>query len=286
MQTFVTGATGFTGSRTLPLLLENGIYPRCLYRDETRIVGLPREGVEWVCGDLSDLPGLVQAMQGCSALINLASLGFGHAPNVIQAAQQAGIQRAIFISTTAIFTRLNARSKVTRLAAEEAVRNSDLVWTILRPTMIYGSPEDRNMWRLIRWLRLFPILPVFGDGQYLQQPIFVDDVAKAVVTALISDRTVRRSYNIAGKNAQTYNQIVDTVAAQLKRRVLKLFIPAAPMVWLLRKLEEIRLPLPIKAEQLERLNEDKVFDYSEAINDFGFTSRSFADGIRQELVQH
>jgi uncharacterized protein YbjT (DUF2867 family) len=283
MNVFLTGATGFTGSRTLPLLLERGLRPRCLYRAETRIADLPRAGVEWVRGDLGDPQGLASAMQGCDALLNLASLGFGHAPGILDAAGRAGVQRALFISTTAIFTRLNARSKRLRLEAEAAIHASGLDWTILRPTMIYGSPRDRNMWRLVRWLRVLPLLPIFGDGCSLQQPVYVDDVARAAVDALLSPNTIRKCYNIAGKEPQPYNEIVDTIAARLNRRVWKLHIPARPVIALLGALGKTGLPLPIKAEQVERLNEDKAFDYAQAAADFGYAPRSFAEGIRLEI---
>ena len=73
---------------------------------------------------------------------------------------------------------MNAKSKKVRLAAENTIETSGLKYTILRPTMIYGSPRDRNMWRLIRFMRYSPIVPIFGDGNYLQQPIFVGDVAQ------------------------------------------------------------------------------------------------------------
>jgi uncharacterized protein YbjT (DUF2867 family) len=285
MKVFLTGATGFTGSRVVPLLLERGHGLRCLYRSAARLAGLPYADIEWVQGNLGDPARLALAMQGCDTLANLASLGFGHAPGILQAAREAGIRRAVFISTTAIFTRLNAGSKSTRVAAENAIRDSGLAWTILRPTMIYGSPRDRNMARLIRWLRVLPVLPVFGDGKGLQQPVFVDDVARAVVDALESERAIGQAYNIAGKCPQTYNEIIDTLAAQLGRRVWKIHLPSAPAIGLLRGLERTGLRLPLKAEQIERLNEDKAFDYSAAARDFGYAPRSFAEGIREEILQ-
>ncbi|HMV29385.1 MAG TPA: NAD-dependent epimerase/dehydratase family protein, partial [Anaerolineales bacterium] len=152
-----------------------------------------------------------------------------------------------------------------------------------RPTMIYGSPRDRNMWRLIRLLRITPIMPIFGDGESLQQPIFVDDVAQAVLLALQNDVTIRKSYNIAGKDPLTYNQVIDIVASTLGKRVWKLHLPYMPIVRALQFTERMRLRLPIKAEQVLRLNEDKSFSYEDAKRDFGFTSRSFEEGIRAEV---
>ncbi|HNC07655.1 MAG TPA: NAD(P)H-binding protein, partial [Anaerolineales bacterium] len=238
---------------------------------------------EWVTGDLADAESFTAALRGVDVLVNIASLGFGHAESIVRAAKEAGVKRGIFISTTAIFTQLNAGSKSIRLAAEEAIQASGLEYTILRPTMIYGSPRDRNMWRLIRLLKIIPIIPIFGDGESLQQPIFVDDVAQAVLLALQNDATIHKSYNIAGKDPLTYNQVIDMVASALGKRVWKLHLPYMPIVRALQFTERMRLRLPIKAEQVLRLNEDKSFSYEDAKRDFGFTSRSFEEGIRAEV---
>jgi nucleoside-diphosphate-sugar epimerase len=221
-------------------------------------------------------------MQGADALVNIASLGFGHADSIIRAAKDAGIKRAVFISTTAIFTQLNAPSKKVRVAAELAIEMSGLNYTILRPTMIYGSPRDRNMWRLIRFMKYLPIVPIFGDGKYLQQPIYVDDVAQALVSCLSNDKTIGKSYNIAGKHPLTYNDVIDTIAKQMNKRVWKLHIPSKPVVSLLALFERMRIPFPIKAEQVLRLNENKDFSYADAQRDFGFSPLTFEEGINRE----
>jgi nucleoside-diphosphate-sugar epimerase len=283
MKIFVTGATGFTGSRIVPLLLKNGYEVRCLYRASSDRSQLPQPEIEWALGDVSDTESLTSAMEGTDALVNVASLGFGHADSIIRAAKDAGIKRAVFISTTAIFTQLKASSKKVRVAAELAIETSGLDYTILRPTMIYGTSRDRNMWRLIKFMRLSPIVPIFGDGKYLQQPIYVDDVAAAILGCLKADVTIGKSYNIAGKRALTYNEVIDTIAKAMNKRVWKLHIPSKPVVGLLKLFEKIHIPFPIKAEQVLRLNENKDFSYAEAGRDFGFSPLSFEEGIGLEL---
>lgn len=283
MKIFVTGATGFTGSRVIPLLLQNGYEVRCLYRPSSDRSLLPQPQIEWVIGDLSNTQALTSAMQGADALVNIASLGFGHADSIITATKNANIKRAIFISTTAIFTQLNAKSKKVRVAAELTIESSGLDYTILRPTMIYGSERDRNMWRLIRLMKQSPIIPIVGSGNHLQQPIFVDDVAQAVISCLSNQNTIRKSYNIAGKHPLTYNAVIDTLAEKINKRVWKIHIPAKPVVMMLNVFEKMRLPFPIKAEQVLRLNENKNFSYAEAEKDFNFSSRSFEEGIELEL---
>ena len=283
MRVFVTGGTGFTGSRVVPLLVKNGYEVRYLHRRTSDLSTLPQAKIEWVEGELSDYPSFAPAMWGTHVLVNIASLGFGHVDTLLRAAQSAGIQRALFISTTAIFTHLNTKSKEIRLAAERAIQASGLQYTILRPTMIYGGPRDRNMWRLIRYLRIFPLIPIFGDGSSLQEPIYVDDVAQAVLSCLSTDRTIFKSYNIAGKYALTYNEVIETIAKHMHKRIWKLRIPSKPVVGLLKLFEQMGFAFPLKAEQVLRLNENKSFSYEDAQRDFGFAPISFDEGIRREL---
>jgi len=284
MKVFVTGATGFTGSRAVPLLLARGMELRCLHRPESDLSLLPQADIEWVPGDVADRHGLASSMEGSQALVNIASLGFGHADSIIEAARDAKIRRGVFISSTAIFTGLNARSKTIRMAAEASIQKSGLDYTILRPTMIYGGRSDRNMCRLIRWLDSLPLIPVPGNGRYLQQPVYVDDVAGAIAGCLSNTETVGKSYNIPGKEPLTYNQVIDTIAAQLNKRVWKLHWPLAPVTAVLKAFERMHIPFPIRSEQVLRLNENKDFGYREAESDFGYHPRSFADGIRLELM--
>lgn len=289
MKAFVTGGTGFTGSRLVPLLLKNGVQLRCLYRpsSDRSLLSSPfvsaQGEIEWTQGDVSNSRALSASMQGADVLINIISLGFGHTDSILRAAKDARIRRGIFLSTTAIFTQLDAKSKSIRMDAERLIESSGLQYTILRPTMIYGSERDRNMWRLIRFMRYSPIVPIFGDGNSLQQPIYVDDVAQAILKCLSSAQTIGKSYNIAGKHPLTYNQVIDMISAQMNKRVWKLHIPYSPVVGVLKFFESLHIPLPIKAEQVLRLNENKDFSYEEAGTDFGFRPLSFEEGIRMEI---
>ena len=111
----------------------------------------------------------------------------------------------------------------------------------------------------------------------------MDDVAQALVSCLSNDKTIGKSYNIAGKHALTYNEIIDTIATVMNKRVWKFHVPSKPVVSLLGLFERLRIPFPIKAEQVLRLNENKDFSYAEAQKDFGFSPLSFEEGVKSEI---
>src|SRR6202011_5227534 len=137
---------------------------------------------------------------------------------VVRQLAQRGVHRAVFTSTTGIFTSLPTASRAVRLEAEVAVRAAPLDWTILRPTMIYGTARDRNISRLLRFLKRSPVFPLCGNA--LWQPIHVDDLADAVVAALEEPRSYRKSYNVAGPSPLTFADLVQTAARAVRRRVL------------------------------------------------------------------
>jgi len=284
MKVLVTGATGFTGSYVVRALIEKNVQVHCFVRQQSNLNGLPHEVAQLHYGDLNDQSSLASALDEVDVLVNIASLGFGHAPNVVTAALEAKIKRAIFISTTAIFTNLNAPSKATRLAAEATIMQSSLAYTILRPTMIYGSQYDRNMYRLIRYLKRWSVLPILGNGESLQQPVYVEDVAQAVTKALLSEQTINQAYNIPGAKALTYNQVIDTICKTLDKQVYKIHLPHIPLVRTLKLVERSGFYLPIKTEQILRLNENKTFDFANARQDFDYQPRTFRQGIALEIA--
>jgi nucleoside-diphosphate-sugar epimerase len=164
-----------------------------------------------------------------------------------------------------------------RLEAEQAVQASRLEWTILRPTMIYGTHRDRNISRLLRWLSRWPVFPVCADA--LWQPVYVEDLADGVLAAFDSPRAVGRAYNVAGAEPLRFSELLRAAARAVDRRVVLAPLPL-PLAVLAARLTHV-----VRPEQVLRLAEDKAFDCSDAARDFGFSSRTFQAGVRLEVRQ-
>ncbi|MFB4167258.1 SDR family oxidoreductase [Virgibacillus sp. JSM 102003] len=281
----LTGATGFLGEFVLEELVNRGHEVTCFVRKTSNLEKIKRENVNYVYGELDDYKSICEALKGKETLINIASLGFGHAPSIINACEEIGVKRSIFVSTTGIFTKLNPDSKGVRLEAEKLIKESNLDYTIIRPTMIYGTSKDRNMWRLVKVLKKVPVLPILGSGSYLQQPVYVKDLATAIVSAYEKPVSIKKVYNISGAKALTYNEVVDITGETLGKKVLRLHIPMKLSYNLLKIYEKVSKNPKLKAEQVLRLNENKDFSYEEAKQDLGYNPLSFNEGIKLELTE-
>jgi nucleoside-diphosphate-sugar epimerase len=262
------GGTGFLGSFVAARLAARPI--AALVRPTSNRAYLP-DGMPVCLGDL-DGPLL---LEGSDTLVYCASMGFGHIPPLMKTLEASAVKRAVLVSTTAIFTSLPAPSRTVRLDAEAAVQDSSLDWTIVRPTMIYGTERDRNISRLLRHLRRWPVFPLCGNG--LWQPVHVEDVADAVVSALDSPSTVGRAYNLPGAAPLRFTELIRTAAQAVGRRhVLQIPVPISAAAL------AARLTRVVTPEQVHRLAEDKTFDYAAATRDFNYHPRTFKEGVAAE----
>lgn len=296
MRLLVTGGSGFLGGYVLDEAAKRGHECVALARSSEAARRVAAHGALPLAGDLDEGAALGLSFAGarCDALVNLASLGFGHARVIVAAAAGAGLDRAVFVSTTAVTTALPAASKTVRLAAEDKIRSSPLTWTILRPTMIYGAPGDRNLARLLvlldRARRHLPpgdlplVLPVPGGGGRLQQPVHVADVAGALVAAVERPAAWTRCYEIAGPEPLTFAELLRVSGAAAGCRVRVVPVPLAPVIALTWAYERVARQPKIRAEQWRRLAEDKAFPIDAAARDLAYAPRSFADGIRAEAA--
>ena len=284
MRLLVVGGSGFTGGYVLREAAASGHETIALARSPAAARAVAAHGALPLAGDLDDTRGLdeVFAAARCAALVCLASLGHGHGPGIVAAAEEAGIRRAVFVSTTAVTTTLHPPSRQVRLAAEQQIRRSGLDWTILRPTMIYGAAGDRNLSRLLRLLSRSPVLPVPATGECLHQPVHVADVAAAVLAAVAQPAAIGSLYNVAGPEPLPFAELLRICARAVGSRTRLVPVPLAPLVLLARGYEMLSRHPRIRPEQLRRLAENKAFTIDGTIRDLGYTPRPFASGIGDE----
>jgi uncharacterized protein YbjT (DUF2867 family) len=275
----VSGGTGLLGQGLLRLLREAGEHEvRCLVRRTSPVERL--DGLELAYGDAGDAGSMSRALPGTDAFVHIA--GIGYTPQVLAAMHRAGVERLVIVSSTSAHSRFEFRS-APRLANEALLPESGLRWTVVRPSMIYGSELDHNMHKLLRFLDRSPVFPLFGSGESLWQPVYYEDLARAVYAALTKPGTEGETYDLPGPRPLTYLDLIRTAASALGKRVRILRIPAEPVRRALLLTEKLRLPLPVSSEQVLRLREDKAYPYEKAREELGYAPRAFKEGIALEV---
>jgi len=283
MRILLTGATGLLGGSLLQLLLAEGHEVRCLVRqDSPNLSRLDGWGVEIFRGDAGDEADLRGALGGTEAFLHVA--GIEHSPAVVGAARRSGVGRLVVVGSTSVHSAYAFRSGP-KLEMEKVVRSCGLPWTIVRPTMIYGSERDRNIHRLLRFLDRWPLFPMFGPGTNLWQPVYHEDCAGAIIETLKHPETVNQSYDLPGATPLTYLDLVRTAAAALGRSPRLVRIPLEPVRRVLLAAERLRLSLPVDSGQVTRLREDKAYPYGEARCDLAYAPRPFREGVALEVAR-
>lgn len=276
----VTGVRGFVASHLLPRLAARGTRVIGVLRPGRDAAPLVARGVEPRFADLDRQPVPPDAFAGAEAVVHLA--GMAQAPQLVAALERAGVARAVVVGSAGVHTRLPSAGAEAKRGGERALAQSRLAWTVLRPSMIYGTPDDRNLVRLLRWLARFPLVPLPGGGGTLQQPVHVEDLADAVVAALERPASAGRAYDVGGPEPIALSDLVRECARALGRRAWLVRLPLAPTHRLVVAARALRLPCPVRAEQVLRLAESKAVDIGPARADLGFAPRPFPAGIRAE----
>lgn len=200
--------------------------------------------------------------------------------------ESCGVRKVVAMSSTSRFTKdqsadLQEQEVATRLAEAEDLVQSwaeqlGVEWVILRPTLIYGRGQDKNIAEMVRLIRRFGFFPLLGKAQGLRQPIHAEDVAAACVAALQASVATNRAFNIAGGETLTYRDMVGRVFDALGQQQRWLAVP----LWSFRLAVALVRLFPRyrhwSAAMAERMNRDLVFDHADATRVFGFKPRVFA----------
>lgn len=281
MKFIVTGATSGTGNAVIQRLVtkfgaEN---ITCLVRPTSDIRILDKLQIRSVVGDVTDKESLRKVLSQDTIYIDMTNPRCYD--TLIPTLKECGVERTFFVTTTSIFSRFHSCSDIYK-RAEELVKHSGLVYTILRPSMIYGHLRDRNMGKLITTLSRYPVFPLINRGRSLMQPVFVNDLADGIVASINDSKTEYKEYNLAGPSSISYDEIINIILAKLNHRVLKLDINISLAYYLTSACQWIPR-FPLKAEQVLRLREDKVFNINDAIAELNYQPQSFDDGISHEI---
>ena len=171
-------------------------------------------------------------------------------------AREAGVDRFVHISAIGADPRSSSAYARTKAAGEQAVRDAFPTVTILRPSVVFG-PEDRFFNRFASMAMFSPVLPLIGGGETRFQPVYVGDVADAVVTCLEDPATAGRIYELGGPKIYTFRQALELVLNEIRRKRPFVNLPFG-LAALQARLMAILPSPPLTPDQVELLKSDNI----------------------------
>jgi uncharacterized protein YbjT (DUF2867 family) len=286
MTVLVTGAAGYVGSAVVASL------------GATRPPGPARvphrhrataHGVQHLNRDVTDPESVRAAAEGCEAIVHLVAIlngsdaeieavNTGGARNAVAAARANGIRRLVHMSALGVSKEHAPLTRYwgSKYAGKLAVTESDLDWTVMEPSFVFGN--NGGALKTFESLIRTPLAPVIGDGRYRHQPVWLGDVATAFVRALERPQTIGRTYGLGGPQAFEFNDLLDELArvtGRTPRR--KLHAPAGLMKAQAAVLQYLPPPLKVTRDQIVMLLAGTECELAPMRADLGIEPASIAE---------
>lgn len=268
----VIGGSGFIGRHLVRRLAAKGYRVRVAVRDPQRAaflqpMGFPGQVVPFRT-NIRDARSLAKSVEGAWAVVNLVGVlnesgrqrfhavhaaGAGAAA---KAAHEAGAE--VFAQISAIGADKASPSAYARSKAsgEEAVTAAFPEATILRPSIVFG-PEDDFFNRFASMARISPVLPLIGGGHTLFQPVWVGDVAEAILRVIETPDNRGGLYELGGPRTYSFADLMRMVLVETGRKRLLINVPWG-VAKLIASFTQLIPNPPLTVDQVVQLKQDNV----------------------------
>lgn len=290
----ITGATGKSGSVFANYIKENIDEINKMYPNGIRLLLHSQKDTvlsdvsEIVTGDLEDVEFLKEALKGVDTLVHIA--GIHWSKEVATAAAYCKIKRLICVHTTGIYSKYKEAGEGYRQIDDfvyKTCKDSEIKLSILRPTMIYGSANDKNVIKFIKMVDKFPIMPTVNGAKYVLQPVHFADLGKAYFDVLMNEEiTANKDYILSGKEPILLRDMFKEMGKCLNKKVKFISCPYPIAITGAVIIYGLSLKRIDMREKVQRLCEPRAYSHEEASADFGYAPRDFAEGVKDEVLEY
>lgn len=299
----VFGGSGFIGRHVVQRLASQGVRVRVAVRDpESALFCKPMGDVGQVTpvqANIRNAASVAAAIKGADAVVNLVGIldesgrqkfnavQATGAATVAKAAAAAGVKKLVHMSAIGADADAKAPYATSKAAGEVAVKGAFPTASIIRPSVVFG-PQDDFFNKFGKMTDTMPFLPLIDGGHTLFQPVYVGDVADAIMACLNGDVTQEgQTYELAGPNKYTFREVMEMVLDQCDVHRGLVPMPSLmlmPIAWLL---DLLPLPMPITVNQLQLLKADNVAsgDYP-GLSDLGVSATAAELILPSYMVAH
>lgn len=272
-QVTVFGGSGFIGRAIVRELARQGFVVRAAARRIELAEALKTAGdvgqITLMRANMRVPQSVAAAIAGSQAVINAAGIPFQRgrqryqqvhvdgARTIAQAANAFGVQRLVHVSGIGADSRSSRNRFIkSKVAAESALVGAFDNTVVLRPSVVFG-PNDQIFNRLARVACQAPFVPLVGNGRARVQPVFVGDVARAAVEAVVRPEAAKKAYELGGPRIYTYRELAALVLREIDRNKPIIGIPA-PLMKIAGFLAEFLPVPPLTYDQIDLLTQDNI----------------------------
>ncbi len=295
----VAGGTGFVGAGIVRELARRGKSVAVLSRSADtvamRFPGLDVEARQADVTDAASLPAVfagIETVIGCQQFPNspIENPGKGYTfekvdaegtENLVAAAKAAGVRRYVYLSGVGAAPEGRHWFRA-KWRAEQAVRERVLTYTIIRPTWIYG-PEDKSLNRFLGMARFLPFVPLIGNaGKQQMQPVFIDDVGRAVAESLDNAAAADQLFELGGPEVMSMSDVVRTALKVSGKKRLLLSSPK-PVMKLIASVLQYAPGRPLTPDAIDFITGDAVANGTAMQDKLGLTLTPLREGLSTYL---
>jgi uncharacterized protein YbjT (DUF2867 family) len=296
VRTLVSGVSGYVGAALVPRLRRDGHVVRGFARSEAGVAAAGVALDELVIGDATTGAGLERALDGVEVAYYLihsmegpatapfAEVERRQAARFAAAARAAGVRRIVYLGGLIPRDGRPSRHLASRLAVEEEVLAAAPESVALRASIVVGA-RSRSFRFLVRLVERLPVLALPAWREHRTQPIDGRDVLEFLAAAATLDRAhTGRSWDVAGPDAMTYEQLIDRIADAMLVERPKLGLgltmtPVASVVAATVAGEDLGLIGPL----MESLEHDLLPRHDGAAEAFGVRLHPFRAAVERAL---
>ena len=200
--------------------------------------------------------------------------------NLIDSCKKNKVKRIIFVSSMASTKDYLDDYGKSKKEAEDLIKNSGLDYTILRPSFIYGK-NSNSMKKMISFINSFKFIPIVGNGEYTLNPVHVDDVVKAIISCINSRKSIKKTYDILGRNEISFNEFINVISEKYNIQKRKIHIPI-PICLVISSVGSILGPsFPLKKSFVLSLESKYKGTIASAERDLNYSPISFKEGLNK-----
>lgn len=255
--------------------------------DVSDFIRLIPNGDRFVC-DLTNVEQLKEAFRNVDTVLHIAGIHWSR--EVFEAAAYCGVKRIITVHTCGVYSKYKKAGEEYRQIdnyCHAICREHDIKLTIFRPTMIYGNSKDRNVVKFIKMVDRFPIMPVVNGAKYTLQPIHYKDVGEALYASLVNEEATRdKDFVLSGASPILLRDMLKVIGNNLNKNIKFISFPFWFSYIGAIALYAVSFGKFDFREKVQRLCENRAFDHEDATLAFGFSPRTFEEGVVDEVREY